>query len=238
MTNDSSNGNGEGLSADADSTSGTNRSASTTESTRRSRRNKGRAPDQSTSSEADGQGRDWKSLAKRTAIFLAIGAVITLFFATVMPRWWSHQMGSIINGSMWSGWMVGLAVGALFTALPLLVLLSIHRSDSWKTASLKLLGAVVLALPNLLTLGIVIGNGSAAHAGERTLDVEAPGFRVASLIGALIGAGLVAFFKYLIYSRKKLKNEAAERKAHNDALIAAHEANGGDDSSPDASSAH
>ena len=188
------------------------------------------ATNTSTSESSAKEGRDWKGLAKRTAAFLAIAVVVTIFFATVLPRWWSHRMGDVINGSLWSGWMVGLAVGALFTALPLIVMLNIHRSDGLKKGGLKLLGALLLAFPNLLTLGIVVGNGSAAHAGQRTLDVEAPGFRVASLIGAITGAALVAFFKYLMYSRRKLKTEANKRKAHNDALIAAHEADKADGS--------
>jgi hypothetical protein len=211
------------------------------DASRRSRRDSGQqssgkrsdssSSDTSSDKASSDGGRDWKSLAKRAGIFLVIGAVVTIFFATVLPRWWSHRMGDVINGSLWSGWMVGLAVGALFTALPLIVMLNIHRSDGLKKGGLKLLGALLLAFPNLLTLGIVVGNGSAAHAGQRTLDVEAPGFRLASLIGAIIGAALVAFFKYLMYSRKKLKTEADKRKAHNDALIAAHHSDSGDSGS-------
>jgi hypothetical protein len=61
--------------------------------------------------------------------------------------------------------------------------------------------AALLATPNLLTLGVVLGSGGAAHAGERTLDVDAPGFRASSLIGAI--AVLVAFFLagHLVASR-------------------------------------
>ena len=54
--------------------------------------------------------------------------------------------------------------------------------------------------PNLLTLGIAIGSGHAAHAGERTLDVDAPGFRGASLAGVIGGAFAVAAVKYLLAS--------------------------------------
>jgi hypothetical protein len=62
--------------------------------------------------------------------------------------------------------------------------------------------AIVLAGPNLLTLGIVIGSGHAAHAGERTLDVDAPGFRGASLAGAIVGALALAALEYLLVTRR------------------------------------
>jgi hypothetical protein len=48
--------------------------------------------------------------------------------------------------------------------------------------------ALLSALPNLMTLSVVLGGNSAAHAGERIMDVEAPGFRGASLVGAIIAA--------------------------------------------------
>ena len=48
-----------------------------------------------------------------------------------------------------------------------------------------------------MTLSVVFGGNSAAHAGERIMDVEAPGFRGASLVGAIIVIpvfiGVVAF---------------------------------------------
>ena len=62
--------------------------------------------------------------------------------------------------------------------------------------------AIVLAGPNLLTLGIVIGSGKAAHAGERTLDVDGPGFRGATLAGAIGAAFAVAAVEYLLASRR------------------------------------
>jgi hypothetical protein len=71
----------------------------------------------------------------------------------------------------------------------------------------------VLAIPNLLTLGIVIGSGRAAHAGERTLDVDAPGFRGAGLAGAITAALVVAAVEYLLVSRRwtRRRLDAARR---------------------------
>jgi uncharacterized membrane protein YccC len=73
--------------------------------------------------------------------------------------------------------------------------------------------AILLALPNLLTLGIVLGSGKAAHAGERTLDVDAPGFRGATL-GAVIAA-VIAFllWEYLMYSRRRARDQVHRLRA-------------------------
>ena len=69
--------------------------------------------------------------------------------------------------------------------------------------------AVVLAIPNLMTLGIVFGTRSAAHAGERILDVEGPGFRGGSLIGAVLGVAFVGVIVYLVTSRRASRRRAA-----------------------------
>ena len=82
---------------------------------------------------------------------------------------------------------VGLFYGFAFTLLPLALLWwGRRRASRWKTRFCPRRLALVLALPNLLTLGIVLGRGNAAHAGDRTLDVEAPGFRGAVLVGAVV----------------------------------------------------
>jgi hypothetical protein len=69
--------------------------------------------------------------------------------------------------------------------------------------------AALLAAPNVLTLGIVVGAGSGAHAGDRTLDVEAPGFRGASLIGALAAAALIAWPWWALRSRRRRRRASA-----------------------------
>jgi hypothetical protein len=66
--------------------------------------------------------------------------------------------------------------------------------------------ALLLAIPNLLTLGIVLGVGNAAHAGDRILDVEAPAFRGASFAGALIAVGLATLVGYLMVSRARARD--------------------------------
>ena len=70
--------------------------------------------------------------------------------------------------------------------------------------------AIVLAAPNLMTLGIVLGGGNAAHAGQRTLDVEAPDFRTSSLIGALVAVAALGSLAYLVVSRHHARRRGAK----------------------------
>ena len=161
-----------------------------------------------------GNGRMW---LRRTvfAIFAAVALIGLAFLAAAfLPRWWSHRVANQVNGSMSVGIILGLFYGFVFTVLPLLTAWRAFRKRRpWKVwAGLTGL-AIVLAGPNLLTLGIVIGSGHGAHAGQRTLDVDAPGFRGATLAGAIIGALVIAAIEYLLIARRwdRRKLQAARR---------------------------
>ncbi len=149
---------------------------------------------------------DWKRKAIVTAVVVVAVLVGVLIASATIPRWWAHQIGDQVDESIVRGTLVGLFYGFLFTILPLLVLGAVLR---WRRSlrALVLAGAfaLLLAIPNLLTLGIVLGTGNAAHAGERTLDVRAPAFRGASLAGALLAIGLLALIAYLTYSRDRAR---------------------------------
>jgi hypothetical protein len=153
---------------------------------------------------------DWKRRLIVTAV--VVGAVLlgVLIASATIPRWWAHQIGDQVDESIVRGWLLGLFYGFLFTILPLLVLGAVLR---WRRSvrALVIAGAValLLALPNLLTLGIVLGTGNAAHAGDRTLDVQAPAFRGASLAGALIAVALLGLIAYLTYSRAEAREGGA-----------------------------
>src|SRR5262249_55361837 len=118
------------------------------------------------------RGRVW---AKRALIGLGIiGFLIVAGFlgAAYIPRWWSHRIGDQVNGGTATGILIGFFYGFVFTALPLLTLWrGLRKRRTWKAWAGWVGAAIVLALPNLFTLGIVLGSGHAAHAGERTLDV-------------------------------------------------------------------
>ncbi|MFN0156378.1 MAG: hypothetical protein ACKVUT_18540 [Gaiella sp.] len=111
----------------------------------------------------------------------------------LLPRWWSHFVGDQVHGSITTGVILGIFYGFTFTILPLLILwFAFRKRRPWRQWLGWFVASLVFAMPNLLTLGIVVGTGNAAHAGERTLDVEAPAFRYASLAGALAAGLLVA----------------------------------------------
>ncbi len=145
------------------------------------------------------------------AVFVGFLFVI-LVASAFIPRWWAHRVGDQANESMAGAIMLGLFYGFIFTVLPLLLIVwGIRRRRSGRAWLLILAGAALLALPNLFTLGIVVGPGSGAHAGDRTLDVEAPGFRGATLGGALLAGGAIAFIWYLLSSRRRARDELRAR---------------------------
>jgi len=138
---------------------------------------------------------------------LLLGAVVLFFLgAAFLPRWWAHRIGDQVGGGTASGIGLGLFYGSVFTFLPLLALwLAFRKRRPWKIWLAMLGGVAVLAAPNLLTLGIVVGTGDAAHAGERTLDVEGPYFRASSLVGAIGATVIFAVLLYLLFARRRGK---------------------------------
>jgi hypothetical protein len=176
---------------------------------------KGPGDDADRSGGAAGSG-DERSLGRRL-LFLLVG-VIALVVAylvggAVLPRWWAQRVSDVVDGRLIFGNMLGFATGFVFTMLPMFVLaLGWRFKKSWKRALGFLIAAFVAAAPNLLTLGIVIGNGNAAHAGERILDVDGPGFRGGSLVGAVVGAFAGLALLWLIGSRRRNKRKASELK--------------------------
>jgi hypothetical protein len=133
-----------------------------------------------------------------------------LVASATIPRWWAQRVGEQVDGSIVTGVFVGLFYGFVFTALPLLVLAAVVRwRRTPKAIAVGIAIAVVLAIPNLMTLGIVLGRGNAAHAGERVLDVEAPAFRGATLVGALLAVALTGLVSYLVVSRARARESAA-----------------------------
>lgn len=129
----------------------------------------------------------------RFAVFVVAGAILTvlLYFllSALIPRWWSQLVGRQVSGRISNGILLGLIYGFVFSFLPLIVLAQArHRAFSWPAKGIIVLIAAVLTIPNLMTLGIAIGTSPAALAGDRTMDVTAPGFRYASLWGVVLGA--------------------------------------------------
>jgi hypothetical protein len=129
----------------------------------------------------------------RFTVFVVVGALLTvlLYFllSALIPRWWSQAVARQVGGRISAGIVIGLLYGFVFTFLPLIVLAQArHRAFSWPAKAIIVLVAAALTAPNLMTLGIAVGNGAAARAGNRTLDVMAPAFRQATLWGVVLGA--------------------------------------------------
>jgi hypothetical protein len=134
---------------------------------------------------------DRRSLRTRIIVWVVLAMVLVALAglaASAVPRWWAQQMGSLSNGGLARSTWWGLAFGLVFTLLPTVVIAkTVRRWKGWKAPLVWLVVGVVLAAPNLFTLWIVVGTSRAAHAAERTLDVDAPYFAAATAWGALAG---------------------------------------------------
>ena len=162
-------------------------------------------------------------LWKRRILFSLFGviAAVLLYFlaASFVPRWWAQRVGSQVNGSFTAGVLWGLFYGILFTLIPILLAWQARLPRfRWKAKIAIVVGALVLAAPNLMTLSVAVGNGAGAHAGERIFDVEAPAFRGATLGGAIGGAvGAITIIWLLMTVRRRgrkidsLQTEARRR---------------------------
>ena len=161
----------------------------------------------------DGEGRRWLRRGILGILVLAVLIVLAFLGAAFLPRWWAHRVAHQVNGGMTTGIILGLFYGFVFTIVPLFVALrAFRRRRSWKVAATLAVLVILLAGPNLLTLGIVIGSGHAAHAGERTLDVDAPGFRGASLAGAIVAVLALTGIEYLLVSRRWQRRKLREAR--------------------------
>jgi len=166
------------------------------------------------------EGPDWGRRLLWAGGLLAVLVVAVLVASATVPRWWAHRIGDQVDGSITQGTLLGLFYGFVFTVVPIaLVVLILRWRRTWKTVALALVIGIVFALPNLMTLSIVVGRGNAAHAGDRTLDVDAPAFRGGSLIGALLACALLALIAYLIVSRNRAHSNA--RRARDEAAARA-----------------
>ncbi|MCP4086858.1 MAG: permease [Actinomycetia bacterium] len=147
----------------------------------------------------------------RVVLIVAAVAVTVAVGSAVIPRWWAQRIGGVVDGSLMMGSFVGLIIGLVFIILPLFVLILGWRyRDGLKRAVVFFAVACVLSLPNLATLRIVMGNGNGAHAGDRILDVEGPGFRGGSLIGAILGLLLFVGAGYLMTSRRRSRDRVRD----------------------------
>lgn len=158
--------------------------------------------------------RNWSRRIVLAICLLVALTLLALLGAAFLPRWWAQRIGDQVGGSITTGGFLGLFYGFVFTFLPLVVLwFAIRFLHTWRKRAVGLGVAILLAAPNLLTLGIVLGTGNGAHAGDRILDVEAPAFRGGTLGGALLAAACVGGAWYLLGSRHRARRRAEALEA-------------------------
>ena len=169
---------------------------------------------------------DWRRRAMWAGTALVVVLLGGLIASATVPRWWAQRIGDQVDGSITQGTLLGLFYGFVFTLLPIaLILLILRWRRTWRWVLFALVLAILFALPNLMTLGIVLGRGNAAHAGDRILDVEAPAFRGGTLAGAILAGVLVGFVVYLVVSRGRAHSSARRARQELDAASAPPPAN-------------
>ncbi|MDF3306539.1 hypothetical protein [Rhodococcus sp. T2V] len=158
----------------------------------------------------------WAKKAIGIAVLLVVLVIAYFILAAYLPRAWAQNVGGMADGSFGGGILWGLLFGTLCTLLPLLLFRGawrLFRKRRFKPVQIVLLVlGVVVVLPNLLTLSVVLGGNSAAHAGERIMDVDAPGFRGASLAGAIIGVVLFLGVAGVSFTYRKRGEDLAEMR--------------------------
>lgn len=147
-----------------------------------------------------------------TLLVLVVGAyLLALVAGAFFPRWWAQRVADQVNGDLTSGVLWGLFYGFVFTVVPLLVVVQLRRRFfNWTWRGILLVVAVLLAAPNWFTLSIVVGAGRAAHAGERILDVDAPGFRIATAIGAVGAVAIVVILTFTGVLAKRRRRQVKD----------------------------
>ncbi|MBC2639836.1 MULTISPECIES: hypothetical protein [unclassified Rhodococcus (in: high G+C Gram-positive bacteria)] len=158
----------------------------------------------------------WAKKAIGIAVLLVVLVIAYFILAAYLPRAWAQNVGGMAGGSFAGGILWGLLFGTVCTLLPLLLFRwawHLFRRRRFKPMQIVLLiVGVLVVLPNLLTLSVVLGGNSAAHAGERVMDVDAPGFRGASLAGAIIGVVLFLGIAGVSFTYRKRGEDLAEMR--------------------------
>lgn len=157
---------------------------------------------------AQEQRRDWFSRLILWSAAVVLGVSLVVIGAAYLPGWWADRVADVVAGNRTAGVLGGFACGLAFTALPLIVLRSAVRRGLVLTERLlRVVVAVLLAVPNLLTLGVVIRGGPPGALARAVLDARGPGLRGATLLGAVLGAVIVVAAWVLLAGRRRRLHE-------------------------------
>jgi len=154
-----------------------------------------------------------------------VGLVVAAIVVGALPRWWAHRIGDQVDGDLTTGLVIGFMYGFLAMILPIALLALLLRffRRSWLAWVVGLVSLVILASPNLLTLWIVLGAGDAAHAGDRTLDVEAPWFRGGMLFGVIAALAVAVYVSSTVRGQRRARAEADRLRRQQEAAPTAPE---------------
>jgi hypothetical protein len=121
-----------------------------------------------------------------------LAVALGVIAAAYLPGWWAERVADVVAGNRTAGLLGGFACGLVFTVLPLLVFPLAFRGGLRPSRRLiRFVLSVLLAMPSLLTLGVVVGTGPEGDVARAVLDARGPGFRGGALGGIVAGAALV-----------------------------------------------
>lgn len=148
---------------------------------------------------------------RNVAVWVGAGlaiVVLAVLGVAVLPGWWASLVGGWVQGVFGRGVPIGLGVGALFMLLPLAVgALALRTGLTSKTRVTLIVVALLLLLPNVLTIAIALGNSDA----RSVLAIAAPGFRGATAVG--IGLVVLAVVAALVIRRRSRRTRHAIEEA-------------------------
>lgn len=144
-------------------------------------------------------------------------AIVYLIVRLFLPVWWATNIGNQTQGSITSGIILGLVYGFVFTFVPLLVVWQArYKRVSWPWKTVIVMVAILLAIPNLLTLSIYANSSSAAAKARSMIDISAtwfPSWSIGGAVAALVLFLGIAAFWHLWHSRgKKMKAMKSDMK--------------------------
>ena len=121
------------------------------------------APSTTTASRKSDPKPRWGLRLGLGAAALVLLAIVYFVVRLFLPVWWATRIGNQTQGSITSGILLGLIYGFVFTFVPLLIAWQArYKKVSWPWKSVIVLVAVLVAIPNLLTLSIYANSSSSA----------------------------------------------------------------------------
>ncbi|CAM3979586.1 hypothetical protein ACXYTP_20635 [Tsukamurella ocularis] len=161
--------------------------------------------------------KKWLKRAIVAAILIAVLIVAYFALAAYLPRKWADLLVGWVgtDGGTLKGTAFGLGIGFLCAGLPLLILwfAAKRASNHPKIATVIGLLAVIVAVPNLMTLAVAIGTGSGASYARTKIDQNAAGFRWATLIGVIVGVVAAIALAILLEVQRRKRAKKKQRKA-------------------------